>query len=147
MKDSIKVRQVNMDDYKQINLWYKKREELRPKMILLPNDGLGGFIVEKNEKPIAVIYLYLTNSKMGYFDFLMSDPDYIEKDRSEVIMSLFHWCTKKAILAGCKCVFVTTAVTGVINKMKELGIREDLICEDEKRIIIYTYESKDEMFI
>ena len=147
MKYNVKVRQVNMNDYEQINLWYKKREELRPKMILLPNNGLGGFIVEKDEKPVAVIYLYLTNSKMGYFDFLMSDPDYIEKDRSEIIMSLFHWCTKKAISAGCKCVFVTTAVTGVINKMKELGIREDLICEDEKRIIIYTYESKDEMFI
>ena len=147
MKNSIKVRQVTMEDYKQIDSWYKKRGELRPKMIILPNDGLGGFVVEKDEKPIAVIYLYLTNSKMGYFDFLMSDPDYIKKDRSEIIMSLFHYCTKKAILTGCECVFVTTAVTGVINKMKELGVREDLICEDEKRIIIYTYESKNKVFI
>ena len=147
MQGNIKVRQVTMEDYKQIDSWYEKRGELRPVMMLLPNDGLGGFIVEKNNRPIAVIYLYLTNSKMGYFDFLMSDPDYIEKDRSEIIMSLFQYCTKKAILTGCKCVFVTTAVTGVINKMKELGIREDLICEDEKRIIIYTYESKDKVFI
>ena len=116
-------------------------------MILLPNNGLGGFIVEKDEKPIAVIYLYLTNSRMGYFDFLMSDPDYIEKDRFEIIMALFHYCTERAILAGCKCVFVTTAIPGVISKMKELGLREDLICESEKRVIIYTYESKDKIFI
>ena len=54
---------------------------------------------------------------------------------------------KKAILTGCECVFVTTAVTGVIDKMKELGVREGLICEDEKRIIIYTYESNNKVFI
>ena len=147
MENSIKVRQVNMEDYRKIDLWYEKREELRPKMIILPNNGLGGFVVEKNGDLVAVIYLYLTNSKMGYFDFLMSDPDYVEKDRSEIIMSLFHYCTKKAISTGCQCVFVTTAVPGVINKMKELGIREDLICEDEKRIIIYTYESNNKVFI
>ena len=147
MEKRIKVRQVAMEDYKYIDSWYEKRGHLKPKMIILPNDGMGGFVVEKEGRLIAVIYLYLTNSKMGYFDFLMSDPDYIEKDRSEIIMSLFQYSTKKAILTGCECVFVTTAVTGVIDKMKELGVREGLICEDEKRIIIYTYESNNKVFI
>ncbi len=147
MEQKYNVRQVVVEDYTYINEWYSQRKELRPKSILLPNGGLDGFIIEKNNKPIAVIYLYLTNSKMGYFDFLMSDPNYKEEDRFEIIMILFQYCTKKAISAGCECVFVTTAIPGVINKMKELGLREDLICEDEKRVIIYTYESKNKIFI
>ena len=147
MDKKYNVRQVMMEDYTYINEWYIQRNELRPKSTLLPNGGLDGFIIEKNEKPIAVIYLYLTNSKMGYFDFLMSDPNYKEADRFEIIMMLFQYCTKKAIDAGCECVFVTTAIPGVINKMKELGLREDLICENEKRVIIYTYESKNKIFI
>ena len=148
MDKSIKVRQVTMDDYKQIDSWYKKRGELRPKTIILPNNGLGGFIVEKNEKPIAVVYLYLTNSKMGYFDFLMSDPDYIEKDRSEIIMSLFYYCHEKAVLTGCNCICFTTAVVGVIEKFKRnFGINEDLICRDERRLFIYAYEKNNKVFI
>ena len=147
MKKNINVRQVVKADYEHIDLWHKKREELRPISTLLPNNGLDGFIVEKNNKPIAVIYLYLTNSKMGYMDFLMSNPDYKEKDRYELIMLLLKYCTQRAIKAGLECVFVTTAIPGLVEKGKELAANEDLICEEESRVIIYTYESKNKIFI
>ena len=148
MNNNIKVRQVIMEDYKQIDSWYKKRKELRPKITILPGNGLGGFVVEKNGEPVAVIYLYLTNSKMGYFDFLMSDPDYIEKDRFEIIMSLFHHCHEKAIETGCHCICFTTAVTGVIEKFaRKMTISDDLICKDEKRVFIYAYEKNNKVFI
>ena len=147
MKENTNVRQVTLGDYKHIDSWYKKRNELRPISILLPNGGLDGFIVEKNKQPIAVIYLYLTNSKMGYMDFLMSDPDYKEQDRYELIMMLLKYCTHRAIKAGLQCVFVTTKIPALVKKGKELGFREDLICEEESRVIIYTYESKNKIFI
>ena len=146
MEKKYNVREITIEDYTTINKWYKQRGELRPKSSILPNGGLGGFVVEKDKKLVAVIYFYITNSKMGYFDFLMSDPNYREKDRSEIIMMLFQYSTKIAIGAGCECVFVTTAVTGVVDKMKELGVREGLICEDKKRVIIYTYEKTNKIF-
>lgn len=145
-KKKYNVRDIVIEDYVIIDDWYKQRGELKPKSSILPNGGLGGFIVEKNKKPIAAIYFYVTNSKMGYFDFLISDPNYKQKDRFEIIMMLFQYSTKIAIGAGCECVFVTTAVNGVIDKMKELGLREDLICEDKKRVIIYTYEKDNKVF-
>ena len=111
----------------------------------MPLGGLGGFIIEKNQVPVAAIYLYVTNSSMGYFDFLISDPNYREKDRFEIIMELFQYCTKVAIGAGCECVFVTTAIPGVMEKMKELGVREELEYDDERRVIIYTYEKKNKV--
>jgi len=147
MKENIKVRQIVMEDYKHVDSWYEKREELRPISILLPNNGLDGFIVEKNNTPIAVIYLYLTNSKMGYMDFLMSDPDYKEEDRYELIMLLLKYCTQRAIKIGLECVFVTTAIPGLVKKGRELAVNEDLICKEESRVIIYTHESKNKIFI
>ena len=142
-----KVRQVTIEDYTVINDWYKQRKEQQPKSSILPNNGLNGFVVEKGGNIVAVIYLYLTNSKMGYFDFLMSDPNYKEKDRYELIMKLFQYCTKMAIASGIECVFVTTAIPGVIDKMKELGARENLICEAQKRISIYTYQEGNQIFL
>ena len=146
MKENYNVRQIVLEDYPTIDKWHEQYGEKKPKSSLLPLGGLGGFIIEKNQVPVAAIYLYVTNSSMGYFDFLISDPNYREKDRFEIIMALFHYCTERAILAGCKCVFVTTAIPGVISKMKELGLREDLICEDKKRVIIYTYEKTNKIF-
>ena len=146
MEKKCNVRQVTVDDYSIIDSWYKQYGESKPKSSILPLNGLGGFVIEKDEKPIAVIYLYITNSSMGYFDFLISDPNYKEKDRFEIIMELFQYCTKVAIGAGCECVFVTTAIPGVMEKMKELGHREDLSYNEEKRVIIYTYQNKDKVF-
>ena len=100
MKEKTNVRQVTLGDYKHIDSWYKKRNELRPISILLPNGGLDGFIVEKNKQPI-----------------------------------------------GLQWVIVTTKIPALVKKGKELGFREDLICEEESRVIIYTYESKNKIFI
>ena len=146
MNKKYSVRQITVEDYTYINKWYKQRKISKPKSSILPNNGLDGFVVQKNGNPVAAIYLYLTNSKMGYFDFLISDPNYKEKDRFEMIMILFQHCAKVAIKVGCECVFVTTANMGVIDKMKELGLREDLLCEHEKRSIIYTYQNTKKVF-
>ena len=146
MKENYNVRQIVLEDYPTIDKWHEQYGEKKPKSSLLPLGGLGGFIIEKNQVPVAAIYLYVTNSSMGYFDFLISDPNYREKDRFEIIMKLFQYVTKVAIDLGCECVFVTTAVPGVMEKMKELGVREELEYDDERRVIIYTYEKKNKVF-
>ena len=50
-----------------------------------PDNGKGGFIVEKNDKPIVAGFLYLTNSKGALLEWIVSDPDYRESDRNNAI--------------------------------------------------------------
>jgi hypothetical protein len=64
------IRNIKEEDYRYINKWWKNSQLPTPKPILLPENGLGGLIIEK-EKPIAVAYIYLTNSTMGYIDYLI----------------------------------------------------------------------------
>ena len=94
MNKKYSIRQITVEDYAYINKWYKQIGIPQPKSSILPNNGLDGFVIEKNKRLLAAVYLYLTNSKMGYFDFLISDPNYKGKDRFEVIIMLFQHCAK-----------------------------------------------------
>ena len=77
MDNKIKVRSIELKDYEYINKWWKKSGYIPPGAQILPMDGLGGLVVEK-EEPIAAAYVYLTNSKMGYIDNLISNPYYLK---------------------------------------------------------------------
>ena len=63
------IRNVTDEDYRVINSWYKGHGIKVIEKRFLPENGLGGLILEK-DKPIAVAYIYTTNSKRGYIDCL-----------------------------------------------------------------------------
>ena len=100
MDDNINIRKIELEDYEYINKWWVEQGFDALHTDVLPMDGLGGIIIEK-EKPIAVAYLYLTNSKMGYVDNLIADPNYKSKDRFDIILKLMMACIKMAKKAGC----------------------------------------------
>ena len=62
MDTNINIRKIELKDYKYINKWWVEQGFIALDKSILPMNGLGGIIIEKN-KPIAVGYLYLTNSK------------------------------------------------------------------------------------
>ena len=77
------IRPIKMDDYPKLTKWWKLYKEYGvevPRKSLLPNKGLGGFVVEKDERLVASAFLYLTNSALGYVDYLIADPKYREND-------------------------------------------------------------------
>ena len=100
MSSKTVIRKIQLEDYKYINKWWVEQGFDPLSLEILPMNGLGGLIIEK-EKPIAVAYLYLTNSKMGYIDNLISNPKYISKDRFNIILELIAACKQMAIEVGC----------------------------------------------
>ena len=56
-----------------------------PTKEMLPLNGTGGLIIEKEGKPIMAGFLYLTNSKVAWMEFIVSDPTYKENDRAEAL--------------------------------------------------------------
>ena len=73
MKDELNIRSIEIKDYEYINKWWVKQGFDPPGLQILPMDGFGGLMIEK-EQPIAAAYVYLTNSKMGYIDNLSLIP-------------------------------------------------------------------------
>ena len=119
MKDKINIRNIEVKDYEYINKWWVKQGFKPPGTLILPMDGFGGLIVEK-EKPIAAAYVYLTNSKMGYIDNLISDPKYISKDRFNIILELIAACKQMALDVGCTDIWAISNSKGIIKRCEKL---------------------------
>ena len=119
MSKEINVRKITVKDYEYINKWWVQQGFDPPGYDILPMNGMGGVIVEK-EKPIAAAYVYLTNSRMGYIDNLISDPKYTSKDRFNVILELIAACKEMAKEVGCLDVWAITNSKGIVKRCEEL---------------------------
>ena len=118
----ITTRSIVIEDYKFINEWWIGwGENHAPSLGDLPNRGLSGVIVEKDNKPIAANYIYLTNSNMAYLANAISDPSYKSKDRLEIIQVLLNECVRRAEALGCTFVWCTSNEKGVIKRCKDAG--------------------------
>ena len=120
MSSKTVIRKIQLEDYKYINKWWVEQGFDPLSLEILPMNGLGGLIIEK-EKPIAVAYLYLTNSKMGYIDNLISNPKYISKDRFSIILELIAACRQMAIDVGCLDIWTITNSKGISQRCEKLN--------------------------
>ena len=120
MDNKINIRKIELEDYEFINKWWVQQGFVALSKDILPMNGLGGIVIEK-DKPIAAAYLYLTNSKVGYIDNLITDPKYISKDRFDIILMLMQACEKMAEEVGCLELWAMTESEGIIQRCKALG--------------------------
>ena len=133
----ITTRNVKIEDYKFINKWWNEWGESNPPRLRdLPNDGLGGVIVEKNGKPICVNYIYLTNSSVAYLANAVSNPNYKSKDRFEIIKILLEECERRVITLGYSILWMYTVDNGVMKRCKESGFH---IVKEKQNLITKIY--------
>jgi len=67
--------------------------------------GLGGFIVCKEEDPIAAMWLGMTNSNCSLPTAAISDPEYKDTDRKKAIQLLVNFVTNFSKELGYKYAF------------------------------------------
>ena len=120
MDNKINIRKIELCDYEFINKWWIQQGLNTLSKDVLPMNGLGGIIIEK-DKPIAAAYLYITNSKIGYIDNLITDPKYVSKDRFDIILMLIRACAQMAEEVGCLKTWAMTESEGVLQRCKALG--------------------------
>jgi|TARA_B110000211_G_scaffold39038_2_gene39950 hypothetical protein len=137
MDNKITIRPIIVEDYKKLTKWWEHYDGIQvPSSDLLPNGGLGGFAAEKDGRLIAAAYIYLTNSAMGYVDFLISDPDYKGRDRFEIITQLIERCSEYGVEQGCRIVWAMTTYKGVVSRCEKLG---HTVLEEDYTVI-YTHD-------
>ena len=79
------ARKLTEQDYKMLVSWWKWWRWSPPAITLLPDNGTGGLIIEKNNEPIVAGFLYFTNSEMVLLEWIISNPEYKQKDRKDTI--------------------------------------------------------------
>lgn len=118
----LNIRQITESDWETLMSWWEAWPEwVVPVKDSLPDNGTGGFIVESNNKPVAACFLYFTNSKIGWIEWTISDPEYRGKDRNKAIEHLIS--TSELVLKekGFKYAFSICRNKNLINKFKKLG--------------------------
>ena len=126
VKDELIVRHLREDDWDVLVEWWKKWPGWdSPEKGFLPEDGAGGLMVEKNQKPIVAGFLYKTNSNAVLFEWVVSDPKYRDDDRQEAVELLIKEAEKTCKDWGYKHMFTIGRSKRLIETHRKLGWHVD----------------------
>lgn len=117
----LKIRELKEEDYSTLCDWWKWHRFPIPPMEILPDNGLGGLMVEVDGIDICAGFLYLTNSKICWIEYIVSNPSYREENRKEVIKTLIERLSEIAKNLGFKVVYSSVVNENLLKTMEELG--------------------------
>tara|TARA_B100001059_G_C17328522_1_gene330095 strand:+ start:80 stop:481 length:402 start_codon:yes stop_codon:yes gene_type:complete len=119
-----KINQIKEEDWSFLPQWWINYKQDPPPREFLPENGLSGFIIKKNE-PIAAMWLYQTNSKTAIPAIVVSNKNYKEKDRSDALQLLLSFTTNAAEELGFKYSFAWAKSGVMLEKYEKLGFTKD----------------------
>ena len=121
------VRELRETDWETLSGFWKSWPEWKqhPTKDLLPMNGIGGVMVEKLGTPVMAGFLYLTNSKVGWIEWIISNPEYRDNDRKEALELLINTLESVAIKQGCTIILSVGRNKNLIDTHKKLNYTVD----------------------
>ena len=116
-----KIRLLTDDDYPTLSEWWVAGKFPVPPKDYLPEDGKGGLMVYKDDVEICAGYLFFTNSKIAWSEFIVANNMYREKDRKEAIRFLIREIANIFREKGFKLIFTSIKHPSLINHHLECG--------------------------
>lgn len=121
----LQVRKLIESDWNVITKWYEQYEQPMPNRDFYPENGLGGFMVYKENTLIASMFLYITNSNTAIPAIIISNKKYRDDDRSDALQLLVDFTTDFAKKIGCKYSFAWAKPGVLLEKYKQTGFIAD----------------------
>ena len=117
------IRELNENDYDNILVaWWKQWGWEPPQKDFLPDNGKGGIIVYDQDTPICAGFMYITNSKVAWVDWIISNKEYTKKPhRKDAIKLLVSSLTGICKNTGSKYVYALIKSRNLIETYQELG--------------------------
>ena len=117
------IRNLNESDYHNILVdWWIQWNWEPPKKDFLPDDGKGGIIVYDGEIPIIAGFIYITNSKVSWVDWIISNKEYkIKEKRAEAKKMLIESLTNICKNSGSKYGYALIKNKALIKTYQDLG--------------------------
>lgn len=113
------LRYLNDSDYNTLLGWWESHGWKAPNRDFLPENGKGGLILLTQDNiPVCAGFIYFTNSKVCWLEYLISNPGYREDNRKHLINVLIEGLIDEANKFGFKYVF-TVAKTKLIKSVFE----------------------------
>ena len=121
----LSIRPLVKSDLEHLHNWWESWGWPRVTTDLLPLDGLGGLMVYKGETLIAAGFLYLTNSKVAWLEWIISNKKYRDKDKRVALELLISSLEEVARQQGFKIVISIAKNKTLFNLHRKLGYTID----------------------
>jgi hypothetical protein len=118
----MEVRFLKENDYDTLSKWWKDWRWTPPPADMLPQNGIGGVMVYKGDTEICAGFIYFTNSKTAWIEFIVSNFQYKDKDRHEAIEMLINVLTKMVQDMGeYKYIYTSLKSKSLIDRYANCG--------------------------
>tara|TARA_R110000782_G_scaffold2722_5_gene10324 strand:- start:1094 stop:1504 length:411 start_codon:yes stop_codon:yes gene_type:complete len=115
-----KLKASDYDDY--LVKWWRDWEWEAPLKDFLPENGEGGLIVLDGETPVCAGFIYMTNSKVAWVDWIISNKEYKEKEKRQGALDiLIESLTKTCESSGSKFIYALLKHNGLIKTYEKMG--------------------------
>jgi hypothetical protein len=123
----LKARALQESDWETLVKWWLAWKDwgVNPSKDMLSQNGTGGLLIEKNGVPIMAGFLYFTNSKVAWMEWIVSDPEYKEKDRVEALKLLINSLENIAKESGMKIILSIGRNKSLMAMHEKLGYTVD----------------------
>ena len=117
------LRPLIESDYDNILLgWWSDWGWTAPVKEMLPQDGVGGVIIYDDEEPVCAGFLYMTNSRMCWVEWVISNKNYRKKpQRAEALTLLIETLTVIAKNNGAKLAYTVIKNESLSKVYKQVG--------------------------
>lgn len=131
----MEVRFLNDDDYKKLSSWWKDWRWTPPPADMLPDNAKGGVMVYKDGVDICAGFIYFTNSKTAWIEFIVSDFHYRENDRREALEFLVNVLIELA-KENSKYIYASLKSKSLIDIYANCGFQKgDRNCQEMVKIL------------
>jgi|TARA_R110002074_G_scaffold175271_5_gene338502 hypothetical protein len=123
----LNIRKLVENDWDTLVSWWMewKYWKVAPPKDFLPDNGTGGFMVEKDGQPIVSGFLYFTNSQGVLLEWIVSNPEYKDNDRKEAVELLITTAEEFVRQSGKSYIFSIGRNASLIETHKKLGYSVD----------------------
>lgn len=122
----INIRRLTEEDYPILENWWKDWGWTPVVKDALPENGTGGIMIEKEDgTPICAGFLYITNSKFSWIEWIISNKEVRGEIRNKALDILIAELTNWAEAAERNIVFTVVKNRSLIERYKAQGFTLD----------------------
>ena len=115
------TRTLTESDYEILSDWWKAWGWPVMAKDMLPDNGIGGIMVENKGENIVAGFLYWSNSKLVWLDWIISNPNADKKIRKQAIEMLILTAEQMVKDAGSKYIMSISRSNSLLKIHEKIG--------------------------
>jgi hypothetical protein len=119
------TRTLTESDYEILTNWWKAWGWPILVKDMLPDNGTGGIMVENKGENIVAGFLYWSNSKLVWLDWIISNPKVSRDIRQEAIKKLILTAERMTKEAGSKYMMSISRSNSLLKTHEQMGWNVD----------------------